>query len=196
MQAPLPGNRTIAPIDGITPEAKGQIEMNYDPDEDVTLNGAKMSLRSAVAKVMALSPDDRMGVTIFRNGEPPILDRAEIEDIADLPGFQDIPESDGAEHRIRIAERQQKPRSWSHARRPDDVRARRRAGSSVRQMNYTHPNRGILDFAARMFISRRSPELHPVEGRRGFFVCPGRPTSALLRKTDSGRTSRHVRKVP
>jgi hypothetical protein len=50
-----------------------------------------MSLRSAVAKVMALSPDDRMGATIFRNGELPILDRAEIEDIADLPGFQDHP---------------------------------------------------------------------------------------------------------
>ena len=45
-----------------------------------------MSLRSAVAKVMALSPDDRMGATIFRNGEPPILDRAEIEDIA-FTGF-------------------------------------------------------------------------------------------------------------
>jgi hypothetical protein len=68
-----------------------KIEMSYDPDEDVTLNGAKMSLRSAVAKVMALSPDDRMGAVIFRNGEPPILDRAEIEDIADLPGFQDHP---------------------------------------------------------------------------------------------------------
>jgi len=66
--------------------------LNYDPDEDVvTLNGAKMSLQSAVAKVMALPPDDRMGATIFRNGEPPILDRAEIEDIADLPGFQDHP---------------------------------------------------------------------------------------------------------
>jgi hypothetical protein len=49
--------------------------MSYDPDEDVTLNGAKMSLRSAVAKVMALSPDDRMGATIFRNGEPPIPDQ-------------------------------------------------------------------------------------------------------------------------
>jgi hypothetical protein len=63
--------------------------MSYDPDEDVTFNGAKMSLRSAVAKVLALSPDDRIGATISRNGEPPILDRADIEEIADLPGFQD-----------------------------------------------------------------------------------------------------------
>jgi|HubBroStandDraft_6_1064221.scaffolds.fasta_scaffold764218_2 hypothetical protein len=63
--------------------------MSFDPDEDVTLNGAKMSLRSAVAKVMALPPDDRIGATIFRNGEPPSLDRAQIEDIADLLGFQD-----------------------------------------------------------------------------------------------------------
>ena len=63
--------------------------MSFDPDEDVTLNGAKMSLRSAVAKVMALPPDDRIGATIFRNGEPPVFDRAQIEDIADLLGFQD-----------------------------------------------------------------------------------------------------------
>jgi hypothetical protein len=61
--------------------------MSFDPDEDVTFNGAKISLRSAVAKVMALPPDDRIGATISRNGEPPILERADIEDIADLPGF-------------------------------------------------------------------------------------------------------------
>jgi hypothetical protein len=59
------------------------------PMKTLPSNGAKMSLHSAVDNVMALSPDDRMGATIFRNGEPPILDRAEIEDIADLPGFQD-----------------------------------------------------------------------------------------------------------
>jgi hypothetical protein len=63
--------------------------MSFDPDEDVTLNGAKMSLRSAVAKVMALPPDDRIGATISRNGEPSSLDRAQIEDIADLLGFRD-----------------------------------------------------------------------------------------------------------
>jgi hypothetical protein len=33
--------------------------MSFDPDEDVTLNGAKMTLRSAVAKIMALPPADR-----------------------------------------------------------------------------------------------------------------------------------------
>jgi hypothetical protein len=63
--------------------------MSFDPDEDVTLNGAKMSLRDAVAKVMALPSDDRIGATIFRNGDPSMLDRAQIEDIADLIGFQD-----------------------------------------------------------------------------------------------------------
>jgi hypothetical protein len=63
--------------------------MSFDPDEDVTLDGAKMTLRSAVATVMALPPDDRIGVTIFRNGDPSSLDRAQIEDIADLPGFQE-----------------------------------------------------------------------------------------------------------
>jgi hypothetical protein len=62
--------------------------MSFDPDEDVTLNGAKMTLRSAVAKVMALPPDDRIGVAIFRNGDPSMLDRAQIEDIADLLGFE------------------------------------------------------------------------------------------------------------
>jgi hypothetical protein len=63
--------------------------MSFDPDEDVTLDGAKMTLRSAVAKVMALPPDDRIGVTISRNGDPAILDRAQIEDIGDLLGLQD-----------------------------------------------------------------------------------------------------------
>jgi hypothetical protein len=63
--------------------------MSFDPDEDVTFDGAKMTLRSAVAKVMALPPDDRIGVTIFRNGDPSSLDRAQIEDIADLPDFQE-----------------------------------------------------------------------------------------------------------
>ena len=63
--------------------------MSFDPDEDVTFDGAKMTLRSAVAKVMALPPDDRIGVTIFRNCDPSSLDRAQIEDIADLPGFQE-----------------------------------------------------------------------------------------------------------
>ena len=62
--------------------------MSFDPDEDVVLNGAKMTLRNAVAKVMALPPDDRMGARISRNGEPSILDRAQIEEIADLLGFQ------------------------------------------------------------------------------------------------------------
>src|ERR1700722_20187306 len=46
-------------------------------------------------------------------------------------------------------------------------------------------------------MSRRSPGLNPVEGRRGFFLrglsslCP-----SLLRITDSTRASRHVRKMP
>jgi hypothetical protein len=55
-----------------------------------------MSLRSAVAKVMALSPDGRMGATILRNGEPPILDRAEIEALRIYRVSKIIPESDGA----------------------------------------------------------------------------------------------------
>jgi hypothetical protein len=63
--------------------------MSFDPDEDVTLNGAQMTLRSAVAEVMALPPDDRIGATIFRDGDPSILHRAQIEDIADLLGFPD-----------------------------------------------------------------------------------------------------------
>jgi hypothetical protein len=63
--------------------------MDYDPDEIVTLDGhAKMTLRTAVAKVMALSPQERATATIFREGEPPILDAAQIEGIAQLPGFK------------------------------------------------------------------------------------------------------------
>jgi len=63
--------------------------MNYDPDEIVTLNGhAKMSLRTAVAKVMALPASERGTTTIFREGEPSILDASKIGEIANLPNFQ------------------------------------------------------------------------------------------------------------
>jgi hypothetical protein len=57
--------------------------MNYDPEEIVTLNGsAKMTLKSAVAKVMALPLQERDTATIFREGEPSILDATQIEAIA------------------------------------------------------------------------------------------------------------------
>jgi hypothetical protein len=63
--------------------------MAYDPNEIVTLNSAKLTLKTAVAKVIALPPQERVTVTIFREGEPPTLDAAQIEDIARLPGFGD-----------------------------------------------------------------------------------------------------------
>jgi hypothetical protein len=62
--------------------------MAYHPEEIVTLNGAKMTLRTAVRNVMALPPDQRATNSIFREGEPSILDREQIEAIAALPLFK------------------------------------------------------------------------------------------------------------
>jgi hypothetical protein len=62
--------------------------MEYDRDQIVSLNGAQMTFKTAIAKVMALPPGERVKFTIFREGEPPILDAAQIEAIAQLPGFE------------------------------------------------------------------------------------------------------------
>lgn len=61
----------------------------YDPDEIVTLYGhGPMTLKTAVTRVMALPPQERATATIFREGEPPILDATQIEAVARLPGFE------------------------------------------------------------------------------------------------------------
>lgn len=63
--------------------------MKYDPEEIVTLNGgAKMTLRSAVASIMKLPTDQRAGNSVFREGEPSILDVKQIEELAALPQFK------------------------------------------------------------------------------------------------------------
>lgn len=68
--------------------------MTFDPkkldlDEEVTLGGnGKMTLRSAVTKIMAAPIGERVIATIFREGEPSILDFPQIEAIASLPNFK------------------------------------------------------------------------------------------------------------
>jgi hypothetical protein len=57
--------------------------MAFDPEEIVTLHGqGKMTLRTAVERVLTRNPRRELAPTIFREGEPPILDLAQIEKIA------------------------------------------------------------------------------------------------------------------
>jgi hypothetical protein len=60
-----------------------EIEMRFDPEEIVTLYGqGQMTLRTAIRKVMTRPTLERAGATIFRTGEPSILDLAKIEQLA------------------------------------------------------------------------------------------------------------------
>ena len=62
--------------------------MMFDPEEIVTLGGAKMTLRGAVAKVIEIPQSYRNLATIFRQeGHPSILDIDAIEAIALSPAF-------------------------------------------------------------------------------------------------------------
>lgn len=57
--------------------------MALDPEELVTLtNHGTMRLRSAVARVMILPPDERKRVTIVRRGKRTILKFEQIKDLA------------------------------------------------------------------------------------------------------------------
>jgi hypothetical protein len=57
--------------------------MKFDPEEIVTLHGqGKMTLRTAVERVLTRNPQTESVPTIFREGEPPILELAQIEKIA------------------------------------------------------------------------------------------------------------------
>ncbi|MDN3278822.1 hypothetical protein QWJ07_31485 [Frankia sp. RB7] len=58
----------------------------FDPDEIVTLDGAKMTLRKAVARATSL-PSNAL-VSVFREGEPPILDRPQLDALARDPAFR------------------------------------------------------------------------------------------------------------
>jgi hypothetical protein len=61
--------------------------MTFDPDEVVTLGGAPMTLRAAVAKVQAIPNGYRSLATIFRKGEPSLLDIDAIDAIAHRLAF-------------------------------------------------------------------------------------------------------------
>ena len=57
--------------------------MAFDPEEIVTLYGhGQMTLRSAVERALTRDPQKQTGATIFRDGEPPILDLPQIERLA------------------------------------------------------------------------------------------------------------------
>ncbi len=57
--------------------------MAFDQEEIVTLHGqGKMTPRTAVQRVLTRNPRRNLAPTIFREGEPSILDLAQIEKIA------------------------------------------------------------------------------------------------------------------
>jgi hypothetical protein len=57
--------------------------MALDPEEFVTLKDhGTMKLRSAVSRAMTLPPKERKRTTIVREGEPAILNFAQIKNLA------------------------------------------------------------------------------------------------------------------
>jgi hypothetical protein len=57
--------------------------MTFDPEEIVILHGqGKMTLRTAVERVLTRDPQKHPRATIFREGEPSVLDLAQIEKLA------------------------------------------------------------------------------------------------------------------
>ena len=57
--------------------------MAIDPEEFVTLtNHGSMKLRAAVLRAMTLLPKERKRTTIFREGEPAILNFEQIKNLA------------------------------------------------------------------------------------------------------------------
>ena len=63
-------------------------EFDHDPEEIVRLGAHDLTLRTAVRRVMALSPRPQL-VDIFRElgKEPPVLGWDEIEWLASLPDY-------------------------------------------------------------------------------------------------------------
>jgi hypothetical protein len=59
----------------------------FDPDEIVSLGGAPMTLRAAVAKVQEIPAGYRSLATIVREGEPSLLDIDAIDAIAHRLAF-------------------------------------------------------------------------------------------------------------
>jgi hypothetical protein len=55
----------------------------FDPEEIVVLHGqGKMTLRTAIERGLTRNPRKELAPTIFREGEPSILELAQIEKIA------------------------------------------------------------------------------------------------------------------
>jgi hypothetical protein len=59
------------------------------PDDIVTWPGVgSMTLRSAVRRFMALPPDHRLAVSLLRDGNPSLIDPADLEALVKLPDYQ------------------------------------------------------------------------------------------------------------
>jgi hypothetical protein len=58
--------------------------MSFDPDEIVSTSDTvgPVTLRTAVRQLMAKPPSERTISTVYRSGEPPILDSKQIEALA------------------------------------------------------------------------------------------------------------------
>ena len=66
--------------------------MAFDPEELVTLtNHGTMKLRSAVARAMILTLDERKRVTIVRKGRPATLKFERIKDLAAVWAKEPVP---------------------------------------------------------------------------------------------------------
>lgn len=62
--------------------------VSLDPDEIVTLGGASMTLRAAVARVQTIPSAYRSLATIARTGEQALLDIDAIDAIAQSKAFE------------------------------------------------------------------------------------------------------------
>jgi len=59
------------------------------PDDIVTWPGVgPMSLRTAVRRFMALPAAHKLAVSLLRDGNPSLIDPAELEALAKLPDYQ------------------------------------------------------------------------------------------------------------
>jgi hypothetical protein len=64
--------------------------MPFDPEEIVScpvLTAGPLTLRTAVCKVVAMSPDQQAFATIFRSEEPSVLTWDDIKALASQPDF-------------------------------------------------------------------------------------------------------------
>jgi hypothetical protein len=65
--------------------------MSFDPEEIVSapiVTAGPLTLRTAVRKIVAMTPADQALATVFRSGEPSCLTIDDIKTLATRPEFQ------------------------------------------------------------------------------------------------------------